>query len=90
MGTLTNTNVNTFGPVYLQITLPTLVTDGTVQRMVHQQELHHTLPVISIKIGGSSARTLSHPPCHQYKNGWFIKQELHHTLPVISINVGGS
>ena len=27
----------------LQVTLPSLVTDGTVQRVIHQKKLHHTL-----------------------------------------------
>ena len=27
----------------LQVTLPSLVTDGTVQRVIHQEKLHHTL-----------------------------------------------
>ena len=45
-----NASVNTTEPVYLKITLPALVTDGAVQRVVHQQELHHTLPVINTKI----------------------------------------
>ena len=27
----------------LQVTLPSLITDGTVQRVIHQKKLHHTL-----------------------------------------------
>lgn len=44
-----NASVNATKPVYLKITLPALVADGAVQRVVHQQELHHTLPVINTK-----------------------------------------